>query len=410
MNEEVLEKAELVERKMSPYQKKALGSAMAGLGLQSTSTMLLSYVLTSIIAEFAISATAGGAISTITNLGMLAGGIIFGTLADKYGRVKIFAITVAIFSIATGLTALSSNIMMVYVLRFLVGVGGGGEYGVIMAIVADAFSSKRRGRITSSVTISGQIGSIIAAIAAALIIPVFGWRALFLFGALPIFLAVYIYFFLPESKEWLETKKSTQEVKEKISISELFKEGRASTTIRLTIMAIVQVAGYFGLMNWLPSILQSKAGLSISGSSIWMIATIVGMSLGMIVFGQIMDKINAKTAYASFLIASAVSVFAYSFCESGAMILVGGAVVGFFANGMNAGYGAIVGNMYPTKIRATANNIIFNTGRAIGGFSSIAIGFFLDNYSLMVAMAFLSVLYCISLITVLSLKEPKVEA
>ena len=67
--------------------------------------MLLSYVLTSIIADFAISSTAGGAISTITNLGMLAGGIIFGTLADKYGRVKIFAITVAIFSIATGLTA-----------------------------------------------------------------------------------------------------------------------------------------------------------------------------------------------------------------------------------------------------------------------------------------------------------------
>lgn len=410
MSEKVMDLEVNEDCKMNTYQKKALGTAMAGLGLQSTSTMLLSYVLTSIIAEFAISSTAGGAISTITNLGMLVGGIIFGTMADKYGRVKVFAITVAIFSIATGLTAFSSSIMMVYVLRFLVGVGGGGEYGVIMAIVADAFSSKRRGRITSRVTIAGQVGSIIAAIAAALIIPVFGWRALFIFGALPILLAVYIYFFLPESKAWISTNKSAKDTKEKVSISELFKEGRATTTIRLTIMAIVQVAGYFGLMNWLPSILQSKAGLSISGSSIWMISTIVGMSLGMVVFGQIMDKISAKTAYASFLIASAVSVFVYSFCDSGIMILIGGAVVGFFANGMNAGYGAIVGNMYPTRIRATANNIIFNTGRAIGGFSSIVIGFLLDNYSLVVAMSFLSVLYCISLVTVLSLKEPKVEA
>lgn len=172
-------------------------------------------------------------------------------------------------------------------------------------------------------------------------------------------------------------------------------------------MAIVQVAGYFGLMNWLPSILQNKAGLSISGSSIWMIATIIGMSLGMLVFGQIMDKIGAKTAYASFLIASAIAVFAYSFADSAMLILVGGAIVGFFANGMNAGYGAIVGNLYPTHIRATANNIIFNIGRAIGGFSSIAIGFFLDNYSLTVAMAFLTVLYCISLITVTTLQIHK---
>ena len=120
-----------------------------------------------------------------------------------------------------------------------------------------------------------------------------------------------------------------ESVTKKSGIRDLFTEGRAFTTIRLTIMAIVQVAGYFGLMNWLPSILQNKAGLSISGSSIWMIATIIGMSLGMLVFGQIMDKIGAKTAYASFLIASAIAVFAYSFADSAMLILVGGAIVGF---------------------------------------------------------------------------------
>lgn len=393
--------------KMDAYQRKALGTTMAGLGMQSYSTMLLSYVLTSIIVDFSISSTAGGAISTITNIGMLAGGIVFGTLADKYGRVKIFALTIMIFAVATGLTALSTSITAVYILRFLVGVGGGGEYGVIMSIIADAFSSKRRGRVTSFVTIAGQIGSIVAAIIAALIIPVFGWRGLFVFGAIPILLAVYIYFKLPESKTW--EKARVQVDNKHVGIKELFSDGRGFTTLRLTIMAIVQVAGYFGLMNWLPSILQSKAGISISSSSIWMIATIVGMSLGMLVFGQIMDRIGAKTAYASFLIASAIAVFAYSFANSPTVILIGGAIVGFFANGMNAGYGAIVGNLYPAHIRATANNIIFNIGRAVGGFSSIAIGFFLDNYSLTVAMAFLSVLYCISLVTVLTLRVKKQE-
>lgn len=380
-------------------QKKILGMAMSGLGLQSMSTMLLSFVLATMITDFGISGTAGGFISTITNMGMLVGGIIFGTLADRKGRAKIFVVTVALFAIATGAMAFATNIWVVYLLRFLVGVGSGGEYGVVMSMVADTFSSEKRGRVNSYVTIAGQLGSIVAAVAAALIIPVFGWRGLFVFGALPIFLAIYAHYNLEDSTEWKEAVAET-----KPSIKELFTEGRASTTIRLTIMAIAQVAGYFGLMNWLPSILQQKIGLSVSGSSYWMIVTIAGMSLGMLFFGQIMDKIGAKVAYATFLIASAVAVFVYSFAATPLLILIGGAAVGFFCNGMNAGYGAIVGNLYPAHIRATANNIIFNIGRAVGGFSAVFIGFFLDHYSLTVAMLFLSVLYLISLACVLSLK------
>lgn len=395
------------ERSFTSYQKTALGTAMSGLGLQSMSTMLLSFVLMAMIVDFGISKSAGGLISTITNLGMLLGGLVFGTIADKYGRAKTLAITVAIFSIATFLTGFATNIYIVYFLRFLTGVGGGGEYGVVMSLVSDAFAVKRRARVTSWVTISGQMGAIVAAIAAAIIVPNFGWRGLFFFGGLPIFLALFAWYRLPESKQWMKARAEVESASgaDKISMAELFRNGRAVTTIKLTIMAIAQVAGYFGLMNWLPSILQEKAGLTVSGSSIWMIATILGMSIGMLVFGQVMDRIGAKAAYASFLVASAASVFIYSYASGAAGILIGGAIVGFFANGMNAGYGAIVGNLYPTRIRATANNVIFNVGRAVGGFSAVVIGFLLENYSLVVAMSFLSLLYCVSLITVLSLKQ-----
>ncbi len=392
---------------MSNYQKQAISSAATGLGFQSMSTMLLSFVLASMILDFGISGAAGGLISTVTNIGMLVGGIVFGPLADKYGRVKIFAITVAIFSIATGATAFATNIELVYLFRFLVGVGGGGEYGVVMSIIADAFPKEKRGRMNSIVTISGQIGVIVAAIAAAIIVPSLGWQGLFIFGAIPILFALVIYFKLDESETWKKAKKEAGETKEKISIKELFIENRASTTIKLTIMAIVQVAGYFGLMNWLPSILQQKAGITVSGSSMWMVVTIVGMSLGMFVFGFVMDKFGAKVAYSFYLFASAVSVIAYSFASGSFAILIGGAIVGFFCNGMNAGYGAIVGNLYPTRIRATANSIIFNVGRAVGGFSAVVIGYLMDSYTITHVMAFLAVLYCISLLTVLTLKVPK---
>ena len=381
-----------------------------GLFSQSASTMLLSFVLASMITSFHISGTAGGFISTITNIGMLVGGLIFGPLADRNGRVKVYALTTFIYAAATCLMAFAANNEMVYLLRFLVGVGGGGVYGVIMSMVADTFTNEQRGRVTSYVTILGQVGSIVAALAAAIIIPLSGWRGAFLLGALPIFLGIYVYTRVPESREWLKSKEtSSREITSKITLLDLFRDGNASNTVKLTIMATVQIAGYFGLMNWLPSILQQKSGLSVSSSSIWMIATIIGMSLGMFVFGQIMDRIGSKVAYSIFLLASAIAVFLYSFADTQISLLLGGAVVGFFANGMNAGYGAIVGNLYETKIRASANNLIFNIGRAVGGFSSVVIGFLLDHSTLTITMGFLSVLYIISFLTVLTLRGKKAD-
>ena len=390
-------------KNLTKNQKIVLGSTMSGLGAQGMNIMLLSFALSSIITDLNINSTQAGLISTITNFGMLFGGILFGIVADKYSKVKMFVFTVLLFSISTFLIAFSTNVYMLFLLRFFAGMGAGGEYGVGMALLADAFAKKTRGRVTSYVTIGGQMGSIIAAIGAAIILPQFGWRGLFVIGILPIFLALYAWKNLKETKQ---EENMVKEEKVKIPISELFSsKKRAITTITLTIMATVQVAGYFGLMNWLPSILQKRLGLSVSGSSLWMISTIIGMCLGMLLFGQIMDRIGPKFAYSLFLLASAGAVFIYVYASSAIAILIGGSIVGFFANGMNAGYGAIIGNLYPSHIRSTANNLIFNLGRAIGGFSSVVIGFMLDHYSLTAAMVFLSTLYVISFVCVQTLNN-----
>ena len=163
-------------------------------------------------------------------------------------------------------------------------------------------------------------------------------------------------------------------------------------------MMIVQIAGYFGLMNWLPSIVQKQQGLSVSKSSIWMIATIIGMSLGMVVFGYIMDKFSAKAAFSIFLIGSACVLFIILAAHTALTMILAGMLVGFFSNGMFGGYGAVISRLYPTEIRSTANNLIMNVGRAIGGFSSFIIGLLMQYFNLKVTMMFLSGLYLISFI------------
>lgn len=392
------------------YRKKTVVASVAGLTLEGMDIMFISFAMTMIIAEFNIDLATGGLISSITNIGMLLGGIIFGVLADKYGRVKVFTYTVILFAIGTALTGVATSIEQVYVYRFIAGLGAGGEYGIGMALVAEAWPKNKQGRASSYVSVGAQYGVILAALLSAIILPTLGWRALFFVGLLPVIFAFIVRKNLEESPEWLASQKKDNNKQEKGKLAQLFASPRITlTTLSLILMATVQIAGYNGLMIWLPSMLQKSQGLSVSSSALWTISTAVGMIIGMLTFGRFMDRFGAKRSFGIFLVASACAVFLYSFATGAAAILIGGAIVGFFSNGMFAGYGALISSFYPVQIRSTATNTIFNFGRAIGGFSPIFVGYILQSYDMTVVMIYLAALYCISFIIMLTLKSSSKE-
>ncbi|KRL87909.1 MFS family major facilitator transporter [Limosilactobacillus ingluviei DSM 15946] len=385
-------------------EKWVMASTAAGFSLENMDIMFLSFALAPIIADLHLSGTAAGWIGSITNLGMLAGGAVFGLLGDRIGRVKTFSYTIFIFAFATAAMFFAHSLSAIYVLRFLAGIGAGGEYGVGMALIAENFAANRIGRLTSVAAIGGQIGAIFAALAAAVIIPHFGWNALFLLGIIPVVLTYFIRQHVSESAEFITAHAQAQAKHEKIAVSRLFATPRlAVQTLGLMVMAIVQIAGYFGLMNWLPPIAQKQQGLSVSGSSLWMIATIIGMSLGMVVFGTIMDQKGPRWAFGIFLLGSALVMFAILMAHTSLQLILAGALIGFFSNGMFGGYGAVISRLYPTEIRSTANSMIMNTGRAIGGFSSVVIGFLMDHATLLTTMGCLAALYLLSFAIMLSL-------
>ncbi|MDW0110625.1 MFS transporter [Sporosarcina aquimarina] len=391
------------------YQKKTVVASVAGLTLEGMDIMFISFAMTMIIADFGIDFATGGLISSVTNIGMLVGGVIFGILADKFGRVKIFTYSILLFALGTALTGLATNIEQIYIYRFIAGLGAGGEYGIGMALVAEAWPKNKQGRASSYVSVGAQYGVILAALLSALILPTFGWRALFFVGIVPVIFAFIVRRNLDESPEWLESQKLKKAQKKKENAGKLrllvASPRIAFTTITLAVMATVQIAGYNGLMIWLPSMLQKSQGLSVSSSALWTISTAVGMIAGMLVFGQIMDRLGAKKAYGVFLLASAAAVFLYSYATGSAGVLIGGAVVGFFSNGMFAGYGALISSFYPVEIRSTATNTIFNFGRAVGGFSPILVGYILQNYDMTAAMIYLAIMFCISFIFMLTLSH-----
>lgn len=389
---------------LSKNQKWVIVSTSSGFALENMDVLFLSFAMSSMIADLHLSGGAAGLISSITNLGMLFGGICFGILGDKIGRVKTFSHTVLIFAIATALMAFANNIYEIYALRFLAGIGAGGEYGVGIALIAENFRSHQIGKMTSIAAVGGQIGAIIAALVAAWIIPHLGWHMLFLVGIVPVVLTVFIRKHLHESDQFLAAKSNEKGSLLSDVVKKMFSTPRlALQSLGLMVMMTVQIAGYFGLMNWLPTIVQKQLNLNVSSSSLWMIATIVGMSVGMMTFGSIFDYFGPRRAFTIFLIGSAVMVYVLALAQNMASLLVIGAIMGFFSNGMFGGYGAVISRLYPTEIRSSANNIIVNVGRAIGGFSSVVIGILMDHYSLTVVMGFLSALYIISFVVMISL-------
>lgn len=387
--------------------QRALASAIVASGTDDLNVMFLSFSMSSIIADLAISGAQAGWIATITNLGMLVGGLIFGLLADRYNKFKVLKWTIAIFAIASGLIYFTTSLPYLYLMRFIAGIGVGGEYGVAIAIMAGIVPKEKMGRVSSLNGIAGQIGSISSAVLAGLIAPALGWRGLFLFGLAPLALVLWMQVFVKDDAI-LDQGEAEESSTDLVSIKELFKTpALTAQTIALMVMTTVQIAGYFGMMNWLPTMIQTSLGISVKDSSLWMVTTILGMCLGMLVFGNILDKFGPRPVYTVFLIASAVCVYLFQFANSQLALLLGGAVVGFFVNGMFAGYGAMITRLYPHHIRSTANNIILNVGRAIGGFSSVIIGRILDVSGPSTVMVFLASLYLVSLVAMLSIANLK---
>ena len=391
--------------------RRALVAAIVASGTDDLNVMFLAFSMSSIISELGVTGAQGGWIATITNLGMPVGGLLFGILADRYHKFKVFKWTIVIFSLATGLIYFTQNIYYLYLMRFIAGIGVGGECGVAIAIMAGIVPVGKMGRISSLNGIAGQIGSITSALLAGWLAPALGWKGLFLFGLAPIALVLWMILAIDDDhiRDNGNVKLKT-EGRQSVKMSELFKTpALTAQTVALMVMTTVQIAGYFGMMNWLPTIIQTSLHISVKDSSLRMVSTILGMCLGMLTFGQILDKWGPRFVYSIFLLASSMCVYLFQFANSMPAMIIGGAIVGFFVNGMFAGYGAMITRLYPAHIRSTANNVILNVGRAIGGFSSVIIGKILDVSGVSMVMIFLASLYLISFAALWTIKNLKAE-
>ncbi len=392
--------------KITSTAKKAVIVSILGYALDSFDLLILGFMLPVITSSLGLTTVESASLVTATLCGAVVGGIIFGILSDRLGRVRMLTWTILLFAIFTGMCALAQGYKDLLFYRIVAGLGLGGEFGIGMTLVAETWPARYRARAASYVGIGWQMGALVAAIAVPILMPVIGWRGMFGIGLIPAVISFIIRRAVSEPKIFLEHKLKTPWHN---SVRLLFKDRRSvRSTIALIVMCSVQNFGYYGLMIWLPNYLTKTMGYSLTKSSSWTVVTILGMCAGIFLFGWLADRFGRRPIFWLFQIGAAIMVVIYAQLQTPMALLIGGAVMGMFVNGMVGGYGALMAELYPTEARATAQNVLFNIGRGVGGFGPLIIGSLSTNYSFNAAMILLSAIYVVDLVvTVFLIPETK---
>src|SRR5947207_7711462 len=356
--------------------RRAFIAAALGWMLDSFDVMLYAMVLAALIEDpvLHLSLSVAGILNSVTLLSAAAGGMVFGVLADRLGRKRALMAAVLIYSIFTAACGFAQSAVQLARFRVLLGIGMGGEWATGAALVSESFPARHRGKALAFVQSAWAIGYGLAAVVNLIVMPVWGWRGVFFVGVLPALFTLWIQRRVEEPPMW----RSAASV-ERGRVSMLFTPDVASITIAIMLMNSCCLFAWWGLNGWVPAYLrlspaQGGIGLSSSTMSLFVIAMQVGMWFGYVTFGFMADAIGRKRTYVIYLLTAAALLPLYGILRQPAALLVLGPFVAFFGTGYFSGLGALIAEIYPTVVRATAAGIGYNFGRIASAGGPVTVG------------------------------------
>jgi len=356
---------------------RAFVAAACGWMLDAFDVMLYSLVLASVMSDLHLSKAQGGLLNSLTLIASAAGGIMFGIIADRYGRKRALMGSVLTYSIFTGLCGFSQTLWQLAILRVFLGIGMGGEWASGAALVSETWPASARNRAFAFMQSAWAIGFAAAAVAAGLVLPLWGWRGVFFVGVLPALFVLWVQRAVEEPQVWSAQRAAGAGRAGRFS--DLFHGPLGRTTFFVTAMNACVLFGWWGLNTWVPAYLvlppdQGGVGLSTLGTSGVVFITQIGMWFGYVTFGFISDALGRRRAYLLFLGISSVLLPAYGFQRNPLVLLALGPVVAFFGTGSFSGYGPLTAELYPTAIRATAQGFAYNLGRVASAAAPFIVG------------------------------------
>lgn len=388
----------------SSGQRHALAASTLGWMLDGMDVTLYAMVLRELLRELQLSTAQAGLLASVTLIASAAGGILFGLVADRFGRRVALIASIIVYSAFTAACGFSHGLWELAAFRLGVGLGMGGEWATGAALVSETWPDQDRGKALGLMQSGFAIGYALAAIVAALIMPRWGWRPVFFAGIFPALITLWIGRNVEESPLWLAQrtvhgKRGTEHgIRDSgFRIQDAAPESRAPNPVPrvpkavprsfrrygmvilvTTLMNSAALFGWWGLFTWIPSYLamplaQGGRGLSLAASSAWIIAMQGGMWLGYVTFGFASDALGRKRTYMFYLFVVALLVPLYARAHPLALLVVG-PLLAFFGTGHFTGFGVMTAELFPTSFRASAMGLTYNFGRALSAAAPWVIG------------------------------------
>jgi MFS family permease len=378
--------------------------------LDSFDVMLYALILTAVVKDLGLTLAVGGQLASLTLAASAVGGMVFGVVADKLGRTRALSLSILIYSVFTFACGLAQNVWQLAIFRVLLGLGFGGEWASGAALVSETWPEKHRGKALGIMQSCWAIGYGAAAIVVALVLPRYGWRAVFFVGILPALFTFWIRRSVDEPQLWKQANSVRRAPTASIVPSSVAIPW--TLVVFLTLMNAATMFAWWGLNLWVPSYLslpaaQGGVGLSTEYMSMFVVAMQVGMWLGYVSFGFISDAFGRKPTYVSYLIVAAVLVWAYGATRQPMVLLVLGPFVAFFGTGYFSGFGAVASEIFPTAIRATALGVTYNSGRLLSAVAPFVIGSLAQSRGFGVAFTITAIAFLIAALLWIGIPETR---
>ncbi|MEG5263057.1 MFS transporter [Pseudomonas sp. JDS28PS106] len=372
---------------LTPTEKRTYWACFGGFTLDSMDATIFALVMPVLMTILGLSKSDAGLLGSVTLIGSAIGGWGAGMLADRYGRIKVMQGTVLWVAIFTCMGAVCTGFWSFMPVRFLQGIGYGGEAVVGAVLISEAIKPALRGRVAASVQSGYAVGYAISLATMPVLFNFLpedvAWRAFFAIGLLPALLVWFIRRLVPESAAFNQTRKTGNG----LNVKAVF----AAEHRRVTIISTVLASGIFGgayiMITWLPTYMRTVLNLPIASTSGYLAVNIIGSLVGPFIYGLLSDRIGRGRAFMLFLTCQATVVSVYMFADLHMnVILALGLLLGAFQGGLASGLPLTFSELYPTRIRANGAGFCTSFGRGFGSIMPAAVGFASLHMSLPAAM------------------------
>ena len=390
----------------SGEQKRTLLAASLGWMLDSMNVMLYALVLGEVQRAMHLSPAMSGAMMSATLIAAAVGGMAFGWFTDRFGRVRALTVSVLVYSVATALCGLTQSAGQLILCRVLLGLGMGGEWAAGAALVAETWPARHRGKALALVQSSWAIGYGLGATVVALVMPRFGWRAVFFAGVAPALITLWLRRKIREPEAWSRERRSQPDIRR------LFRGALGFNVLVCATMNAATLFAWWGLFTWVPRFLsmpvgEGGRGLSIVQTSEWTIVMQTGTFMGYVVFGYLADHFSRKYTYIGYLLIAALLVPAFAFARSAGTLLLIGPLVGFFGTGYFSGFSVIASELFPVSMRGSAMGFVYNAGRVLSAAAPYLIGHVSERAGLSYALCITSGAFLLAAAIATALRSPE---